>query len=89
MRPSEAFLDPFGQVADDLPVRARLSARRNSLAHALDTPVRVGEGAVFFREGGCRQENIGKSARFIDKLILGYQKFQLLHLLAGVVQIWL
>src|SRR5215470_16635634 len=45
------FFDARREIADDLPISARLAAGLQRLAHALDPAVRVGEGAFLFRPG--------------------------------------
>ena len=80
LRAAKPILDAPGQVADDLPIGARLAARLQGLAHALDAAVGVGERAFFFRPGSGRQEHVRKGAGLVDEQILRHQEFQLLHL---------
>ena len=87
--PAKAGFNALCEVAQNFPVRAGLAARRNRPAHALHTPVCVCDCAVFFRPRCRRQEYICKRAGFIDEQILCHNKFQLLHVLAGLVQVGL
>jgi hypothetical protein len=59
----------LGEKYGDLPVAVAV-ARRHYLAHKLDAPFRVGEGAVLLQEGGAGQEHVGIVRGLVQEQIL-------------------
>src|SRR5687768_15013427 len=57
--------------------------------HPLDSPVRVGERPILFRERSRWQEDIRKRTRLVDEQILHDEEFEMRHVLARLVEVWL
>ena len=64
----------LGKANGHFPV-AEAVARRHHLAHALDAPFRVGEGAVLFQEGGARQEDVGVVRGLVEEEVVDDDAF--------------
>ena len=68
--------DTVCQFLDDPPVLLGFTGRVDRLAAKLNTAVGIGEGAIFFREGRGRENNVSKSRGFCHENVLNHKMFK-------------
>ncbi len=86
---AELLFDAPGEITNDLPIRPRVTARFQRLAHALNTAIGVGERSFLFRPRGRGQENVGVGAGLINEQVLYRQELQLFDHVTRVIEIGL